>query len=176
MAITGIVLQIANTLVLLANAFGKTGGTLAGRSLGAEVPQLAFQWGLKTALVGLFCLSPIFVIFLISPDLVMSFFTKDPKMIASSMRLIQILGIGMTFDVFATILMNTMLGTGWVRLIVVWNIVGIWAIFIPLSVVGVLHYKVGVLGLWTSLFVYRIIVGVGFVFEYQRKKWLTVKL
>jgi putative MATE family efflux protein len=176
MAVTGIVLQLANTLVLLANAFGRTAGTLASRSLGANEPQVAYNWGLQTATVGLLGLSPVFVIFLSGPDLVMSVFTKDTDMITSSMLIIQILGGGMTFDVFATILMNTMLGTGWVRSIVVWNILGIWALFIPLSVVGVVQYKVGILGLWTSLFVYRVVVGIVFLFEYQRKKWLNVLL
>jgi len=127
-------------------------------------------------LVGLFFLSPIFATFLAAPELVMTVFTKDPDMITSSVLIIQILGIGMTFDVFATILMYSMLGTGWVRSIVIWNILGIWGLFIPLSVVGVLYLKVGVLGLWTSLFVYRVAVGIAFVFEYQRKKWLNVQI
>lgn len=176
MAVTGIVLQLANTLVLLANAFGKAAGTLAGRSLGAKAHKIAFYWGLTTAMVGLCCLSPIFLIFIARPDLVISVFTKDAVVISSSVLLIQILGCGMTFDVFVTILMNTMLGTGWVRAIVVWNIIGIWAIFIPLSVVGVVHYNVEVLGLWMSLFVYRIVIGIAFLIEYNRKKWLNVKL
>ena len=176
MAVTGIVLQLANTLVLLANAFGKAAGTLASRSLGAKAPKIAFNWGLETATVGLFSLIPIFFIFITRPVLVMTIFSKDAVIISSAVLLIKMLGYGMTFDVFATILMNTMLGTGWVRSIVVWNIAGIWLLFIPLSVVGVVHYNVEVLGLWMSLFVYRIIVGSAFLIEYQRKKWLNVKL
>jgi len=176
MAITGIVLQLANTLVLFARAFGRAGGTLAGQALGAALPKVAFRRGLQTGLVGLFFLSPIFATFLAAPEFAMTVFTKDPDMITSSVPIIQILGIGMTFDVFATILMYTMLGTGWVRSIVIWNILGIWVLFIPLSVVGVLYLKVGVLGLWISLFVYRVAVGIAFLFEYHRKKWLSVKI
>lgn len=176
MAITGILLQLSNTLVLLANAFGRTAGSLAGQALGAKESRKALKSGMETSTVGLLCLMPIFIIFIFAPEFVMSIFISEPDMIIASVPILQILGGGMIFDVFATILMNTMLGAGWVRSIVIWNIIGIWIVFIPLAIVDVFYFHFSVLGFWTSLFIYRILVGIVFVFEYKRKKWLKKNL
>ncbi|MCB1175664.1 MAG: MATE family efflux transporter [Leptospiraceae bacterium] len=175
-AASTILVQIASLSFLPAIGFGLAAATLVSRNLGAGKADEAYQWGLDTAKLGSGLLGAIGLLFVIAPGEFLTLATHNPQIIARAELILQILGLGLFFDSIGNILSQALIGAGHIRPVLIWNVVGMWLIFLPGAWLFGLYYNGGMPGLWLPLFVYRTGLALAMLIIFRHRHWVHIRI
>lgn len=132
-----------------------------GRALGAREPQGAARagWtalGLGTAFEVVSSLA-----FLLFPRQIARLYTNDEAVISFAVTLLAIAAVFQLFDGLQTVATGALRGLGNTRTPMAWNLVGYWAIGLPLGSWLCFQQRWGAIGLWDGLCVALILIGIG---------------
>jgi|SRR5579862_28053 len=98
---------------------------------------------------------------LLLPRQIASLYTHDPQVISFAVTLLAIAAIFQLFDGLQTVATGALRGLGNTRTPMVWNLLGYWAIGLPVGCWLCFGLKWGATGLWYGLCLALILIGTG---------------
>ena len=110
------------------------------------------------------------------PEWLLGVFIDDPAAIALGHLPLQLIGLMMALDGLGIILMQALLGVGASQLVMVVSTVFQWGLFLPVvwwlgPVSGL-----GLTAIWVAMGVYRLGQAGVFVWAWQRRRWVSIRL
>jgi MATE family multidrug resistance protein len=148
-----------------------------GRAIGAGNRPEAARAG-WTAL-GLGVVFEIFsaLLFLVFPRQIAGLYTHDAKVVSFAVTLLSIAAVFQLFDGLQTVATGALRGLGNTRTPMVWNLLGYWAVGLPLGCWLCFSLRWGAVGLWDGLCLALILIGLGLtiVWRNESRSYLTGK-
>jgi len=161
----------AHTIALNASAvtymvplgIGSAAAVSVGRALGAKDPAHAARAGWTALGIGTAFEVCSAMLFVFLPRQMAHIYTADPAVVALTVRLFAIAAVFQIFDGLQTVATGALRGAGNTRTAMVWNLVGYWAIGLPLGCWLCFWHKWGAVGIWDGLCLALVLIGVGLV-------------
>ena len=176
LAVAHVLITITLTIVLPSVAFGIAAATLAGQALGRGDPVDAHRAGWDTFRVALWLFLLTGAPMVLAPEWLLGVFLDDPAAIALGRLPLQMIGLMMALDGLGIILMQALLGVGASQLVMVVSTLFQWGLFLPavwwLGPVSGL----GLTAIWLAMGVYRLGQAGVFVWAWQRRGWVQLRI
>lgn len=135
--------------VLVGRAVGRGDATAARRAAGAAL------------LVGVGFMALTALLFRIAPEALARVYTDETAVVALAAALLPIAGVFQVFDGIQVVSIGALRGIGDTRTPFIMNLIGFWAIGLPVSLMLGFRTALGARGLWWGLVVGLVIVGLG---------------
>ncbi len=172
--------QIANQVSALAFmpgfALGVATGSLVGRYLGADQPQVAQAVGYRGAALGVGVMGCLGLIFLVFPRELAGLFTKDPAVVGLSVILLRLMALYQIFDALNIVFRGVLNGAGDTRYTMMVTLLAAWGVFLPGVYLGAFVLDWGAVGAWIGAIGYLFLLGTAFSIRFYRGRWKTILL
>lgn len=175
-AATHILTQLLLVGVLPGLGFGMAAASLVGQALGRRDPEDARRWGwevTRLAMVAVLLVSTPAIFF---PGAVAGAFLQEPQTLALAAAPLRLIGCSLFLDTIGSVLMNSLVGAGDTRRVMLVSIAFQWGLFLPAAyLIGpVLGY--GLLAVFAAQVGYRLLQSAAFATLWQRGAWQHIKL
>jgi MATE family multidrug resistance protein len=107
--------------------------------------------------------------FLVFPRQIARLYTHDPRVVAFAVTLLSIAALFQLFDGLQAIATGALRGFGNTRTPMVWNLLGYWAVGLPLGCWLCFHLHWGAVGIWDGLCLALILIGLGLTAVWWRE-------
>jgi Na+-driven multidrug efflux pump len=173
-AVGHVLINLSLLLILPGVGVGVAAMSLVGEALGRDAQHEAHRWGLDALRVAWLLLLALALPMLIMPAQVLSLFFNSDELVALGTLPLQLTGVMIVLDAAALVLAQALMGAGAQRTVMLLTLGMQWLFFLPLAWwVGVgLGY--GILGIWLIQLLYRLINSLGFLWVWQRRRWLAL--
>ena len=175
-AATGALINLAMVCVLPAIGFGLAAATLVGKALGEKDPEEAFRWARATLKIAFKAFVVIGLVLAVVPKLWLGLLMNDPAAEAAAVIPLVVLGLSQPIDSIGVVLMQTLIGAGYVRTVTV-VVLGLqWGLFLPSIFVYVRYYDGGLLGIFIAMGIWRGIQAAVMWKLFNGGKWTEVEV
>ncbi len=147
--------------------------SLVGEALGRDAQHEAHRWGLDALRVAWLLLLVLALPMLLIPEYVLSIFFSSKELLALGTLPLQLTGVMIVFDAAALVLAQALMGAGAQRTVMTLTLGMQWLLFLPLAWWVGISLEQGLLGIWLMQLCYRLINSVGFLWVWQRRRWLA---
>ncbi|MES2683377.1 MAG: MATE family efflux transporter [Pseudomonadota bacterium] len=176
LAAANVLVNITLVTVLPGMGFGLAAATLAGQALGRKDAEDAYRWMWDVFRQSVYLLTPFALAFIFVPSFILAPFLKTPELVALAKLPLQLIGITVIGDALGMILMNTMLGVGATRTVLIVAVGMQWLLFLPLAYLLGPVWGFGLNAVWLAMIGYRGIQAGIFVTLWRRRDWARIKL
>ncbi len=176
LAAANVLVNITLVTVLPGMGFGLAAATLAGQALGRKDADDAYRWMWDVFRQSIYLLTPFALAFILVPSFILAPFLKTPELIALAKLPLQLIGITVIGDALGMILMNTMLGVGATRTVLIVAVGMQWVLFLPLAYLLGPVWGLGLNAVWFAMIGYRGIQAVIFTVLWKGRGWAEIKL
>ena len=162
-----IALNAAAVAYMVPLGIGSAAAVSVGRALGAGDRTGAARAGWMA--IGLAALLEVVsaALFLVFPRQIASVYTRDAGVISFSIALFAVAAVFQIADGVQTVASGALRGAGITRNPMILNLVGYWAIGLPLGCWLCFRWKWGVVGLWDGLCLALILIAAGLIMEWR---------
>ena len=144
---------------------------MVGQSVGAESKEDARAYGKLAARLGfLMCIGTAVCLFLFAHPLA-SLFNTDPEVVAEAARMLRIVSVCEPFFALSIIHTGSLRGARDVRFPMIAGLVTMWGVRIPLSVLLVFVFKLGLAGVWIAMDADLILRGILCALRWRGARW-----
>jgi putative MATE family efflux protein len=150
--------------------------TLVGQNLGAGKPERAERAVWLSAIINMFFLGGIGVIFLMIPEFLIGFFTNDVEVIRVGVTCLRYLSYGYLFYAYGMVMVQAFNGAGDTTTPTIINLFCFWLFEIPVAWLLSLHLGFGESGVFLAITLAESLVGVVGVFMFRRGRWKVRKV
>ena len=150
--------------------------SLVGQALGRGEPDDAVQWGWDVSRLAMVVVGTIALVGVIAPDVILSIFLHDETTLELARWPLRILGITMAAETLGGVLLNTLLGAGASRLVMVVSISLQWGLFIPTAYLIGPVLGLGLTAVWIAQVSYRTLQAVVFALIWRSRRWMSVEV
>lgn len=173
-AASNVLVNLLLVLILPGIAFGLASASLVGQALGRKEPDDARRWAwdvvkLAAMIIGVLSIPPV-----IFPDVFLAPFLKDPETLALARWPLRVLMLGMVIDTTGNVLLNSLLGAGASRVVMIVAVGTQWFIFLPVAWLLGPVLGFGLTAIWVAQSGYRMLQTVIFVIIWQRGRWARI--
>lgn len=171
-----IAIRIVIFFILPAWGISNAAATLVGQNLGAKQPERAEISVIKTAKYSALFMLAVSFLFLFGAEPIVSFFSKEPVVVAYAVDALRIISAGYVFYGIGMVMINTFNGAGdtWTP---TWlNLGGFWAFQIPLAYLLAIVMGLGPLGVFIAIPVAEVAITIAAIILFRRGKWKLVKI
>ncbi len=140
--------QVVNTPIM---AFGQAAGILAGQALGSNQPERAVKTGWTASFISSLILAGISVILLIWAEPIAAVFTSSNNLIGQTAIYIRIQAAGYLVFGLNMVLSQVLNGVGDTLPVMVFTLLGMWAIQVPVAFLLSRFTDLGVAGVWWGI-------------------------
>lgn len=176
LAAANVLVNITLVTVLPGMGFGLAAATLAAQALGRRDADDAYRWMWDVFRQSIYLLTPFALAFILVPGIILAPFLKTAELIAIARLPLQLIGATVIFDCLGMILMNTLLGVGAARTVLVVAVGLQWVLFLPLAYLLGPVWGLGLHAVWFALVGYRGLQALIFTLLWQRRGWTAIKL
>ncbi|MEX0602882.1 MAG: MATE family efflux transporter, partial [Bacteroidota bacterium] len=156
--------------------FGIATQTLVGNALGNNQPSEAHTFGVETAkLTTIFTLF-IGCVFVLVPDLILRIITNNDAVIEVARPLLRVAGVAQVAYGSGIIMANALQAAGATLYVMYLEIITHWIVFLPLSYVLGVTFKMGIVGAWIGLPVYIVLYSGVSWWKFLSGSWKTIKV
>jgi len=173
-AVGHVLINLSLLLILPGVGIGVAAMSLVGEALGREDQHEAHRWGLDALRVAWLLLLMLALPMLTIPEHVLSIFLNSHELIALGTLPLQLTGAMIVVDAAALVLAQALMGAGAQRTVMVLTLGMQWLLFLPLAWWVGISLEHGLLGIWLMQLLYRLINSVGFLWVWQRRRWLAL--
>ena len=174
LAASNVCIAIMSVSFMPGYGIGVAAATLVGQQLGAKQPDRAERFGWESLKLGVIIMGSMGVVFISIPDLILKIFTQDVRIIEEGIIALRILGFVQFFDAFGTVFGCCLQSSGMTRFVMVVEVVINWGIFLPLTYILGITFKLGTWGAWFSLAVYLFLFGIMMGMAFIKGRWKQV--
>jgi MATE family multidrug resistance protein len=146
-----IVLQIASLTFMVPLGMGAASGVLVGQAVGAGDRVAARRWGWRGFWFATIFMSCSATVFLLLPGQLIGLFTQEPEVVAAARGILLVAGLFQLSDGIQGVLTGALRGLGETRSSAIANLVGHWAIGLPVGTWLCFSRGWGLRGLWVGL-------------------------
>jgi putative MATE family efflux protein len=171
-----IAIRIIMFFILPAWGLSNAAATLVGQNLGAGNPARAQESVIKTARYNMIFMGVVSLIFLIFPQHIVSFFTKDQAVADHAVTAMRIITMGYVFYGMGMVMANAFNGAGDTRTPTITNFFGFWLLQIPLAYLLAITLGMGPTGVYIAIPVAETAMAVALYVLFRKGKWMAVKL
>jgi multidrug resistance protein, MATE family len=163
-----IALNAASVTYMVPLGIASAAAVSVGRALGSKERTHAARagWTALGLTVGLELVAAAIFVFL--PRRIAGVYSQDEAVISFSVKLLAIAAVFQVFDGLQTVATGALRGSGDTRTAMVWNLVGYWAIGLPVGCWLCFGMGWGAVGLWTGLCLALILIGLGLLDAWRR--------
>ncbi len=181
-ATMGTVAIAANHLAVVAEAisylpaFGvATAATaLVGQSMGAKREDMALRFGRVVYILGVIIMSLGGLLIYIFAVPMLTFFTSDPEVIELGAKMLRIVAFAQPFFGLAISMTGSFRGAGDTKAPFFIALITMWGVRVILSIILAPHF--GLTGIWIAMTIELIVRGSLFLFRFESRKWMSLKL
>ena len=156
--------------------FGLAAASLVGQALGRGDPADAKTWGWDVARLAAGSIAVLSLIGLIVPDLVLFAFLHDPATRALARGPLRLVAAFVPLDAVGMVLMNSLIGAGDARRVMVAAIGLQWLLFLPGAYLVGPILGGGLLGIWILQAAYRLVQCGWMATLWSRGRWAGIRL
>lgn len=147
---------------------------LVGQSVGAGDREDTQAYGTLTGLIGfVLCTVTGTLLFLFAPALA-SLFNSDPAVVGQAALALRVVAFAEPFFAVSIILTNVLRGVNDVKFPMMVGLAGMWCVRVPLSCLLVLHFDLGLAGVWGGMAVDLILRGVLCIWRWKSGRWIKL--
>ncbi len=174
LAAAGVLINVSLVAFLPGMALGMASASLVGQALGQGDADDAYRWGWDVSLVAVVLLGSLGLPMMLVPDLLLSPFLHEAEPLAHARPALQLVGATLAIEAIGLVLMQSLLGAGAARQVMVVAVALQWGFFLPLA------YLVGpVLGgsllqIWIAQAVQRGLQSMVFIGLWMRRDWARI--
>lgn len=166
-----IAVRIVMFSILPSWGMSNAAATLVGQNLGAKKPDRAEKSVWISAVINMFFLVGIGVIFLLHSEFLIRIFTSEPAVVAIGAKCLRYFSYGYVFYAYGMIMTQAFNGAGDTATPTKMNFVLFWLIEIPLAYFLALKFGYREVGVFISIIVAESLLGVVGVILFKRGKW-----
>jgi len=156
----------------LANA----SATLVGQNLGSGQPDRAEKSVWRTCLLNVYFMGAIMVSFLLFASDIISLFTSDKEVISYGVNCLKIIAFGYLFFAYGMVISQSFNGAGDTRTPTYLNLIGFWAVQIPLAYIFANSMGMGANGVFTAIPIADTVVAIVGVILFRKGNWKRVEI
>jgi MATE family multidrug resistance protein len=164
-----IALNLWSFVFMLPLGLNAAGAVRVGQAVGRRDQEGVRRAGWTALALGVACTAGSALVFLTAGRLLVAAFSRDAAVLAIGPSLLAIAGVCLVFDATQTISTGILRGLGETRLPMLANLVGHWAIGLPLGYAACFWWGWGVQGLWMGLGAGLTVVGLTLVVVWARR-------
>lgn len=175
-AATHILIQLLLVGVLPGLGFGLAAASLVGQALGRRDPEDARRWGWEVTRLAMGAVLVVSLPAVIWPTGVAGAFLHEPATLALASAPLRLIASTLFMDTVGSVLMNSLVGAGDTRRVMVVSIGLQWGLFLPAAyVIGpVLGH--GLFAVFAAQVLYRLLQSAAFSWQWRRGAWQHIKL
>ncbi|OGU55105.1 MAG: MATE family efflux transporter [Ignavibacteria bacterium RBG_13_36_8] len=168
---------IASLMITLmpCNGFGIATQTLVGNSLGAGKINRAKYFGYETSKLATIYTIFVGIVFTVFPRLILILITNDNQVIETAVPALRIAGFGQIFYGIGVVLANGLQAAGKTFFVMMADVIIIWFIFVPLSLVLGVILEFGLVGAWFALPFYIILYSIVMYTKFRFGNWKRLR-
>ncbi|MBX3128691.1 MAG: MATE family efflux transporter [Polyangiaceae bacterium] len=176
LAASNVLINLLLVALLPAMGFGLASASLVAQALGRGDQGDARRWAWEVVRIAVVAISALALPALLVPDLVLGLFLTDTETLALARWPLRIIALGMPLEALGIVLMLSMQGAGDTRTVLLVSVGLQWIVLLPaVYLVGpVLGY--GLLGIWLTQAVYRLVQSGLFAVLWSRGHWAAVRV
>lgn len=172
-AVGHVLINLSLLLILPGVGVGVAVMSLVGEALGRDAQQEAHRWGLDALRVAWLLLTVLALPMLLLPEQVLALFFSNNDLIALGKLPLQLTGVMIVLDAAALVLAQALMGAGAQRTVMILTLGMQWLLFLPLAWWVGVSLEHGLLGIWLMQLLYRLVNSAGFLWVWQRRRWLA---
>ncbi|NAO97164.1 MULTISPECIES: MATE family efflux transporter [unclassified Halomonas] len=172
-AVGHVLINLSLLLILPGVGIGVAAMSLVGEALGRDAQHEAHRWGLDALRVAWLLLLVLALPMLVIPEQVLGIFFSSSELVALGKLPLQITGVMIVLDAAALVLAQALMGAGAQRTVMMLTLGMQWLLFLPLAWWVGIGLDQGLLGIWLMQLLYRLINSAGFLWVWQRRRWLA---
>ncbi|RLA64822.1 MAG: MATE family efflux transporter [Epsilonproteobacteria bacterium] len=176
LAAAHILITVLLVCILPGMGLGIAAASLIGQALGKEDIEDAKKWGLDVVKIGMILLGILGLPLIFIPEILISIFIQDPLTIEIASWPMRLSGISMSIEAVGLIFMNSLLGAGDSKKVMVVTIVLQWMIFLPLAYLLGPLLGHGLLVIWLIFVSYRGVQSFIFMGMWKKGAWTKINL
>ncbi len=176
MAAASVLINVMLVAILPGMGFGLASATLVGQALGKGDVADARDWGWDVTKVSIVVLSLLGAPMALAPELILSLFIHDPLTLEAARLPMQLTGIIMPVEAIVMSLMNSLLGCGDTRRVMVVAVIAQWVLFLPGAVLVGPVLGFGLLGIWILQGVSRLFQAGAFWGFWVGDRWTRIQV
>ncbi len=176
LAASSVLLNLYLVGVLPGLGFGLAGMSLVSQALGRRDADDARRWGWDIVKIAFVVVALISVPGMIRPEWILSGFLRDPDTLALAAPSLRLISFILAIDACGNVLMNCLLGAGDNRRVMARSIGYQWGIFLPLALVFGWLVGGGLIAVWTSHVLYRIVFVTTMFAMWRGDRWTGIRI
>jgi putative MATE family efflux protein len=177
LAVSNVLVNITLTAVLPALGFGLASATFCGQALGRGEAEDAYRWAwdVYKASWWVYAAMALPMLLLTGPVLEVFVGSKDASATAHLLEIgelpLRLIGAGVVLDGLGFILMQSLLGVGASRAVMLVSVGLQWGLFLPLAYLAGPVLMLGLLPIWGLMLAYRAAQTLSFVAVWRARRW-----
>jgi len=176
LAATNILVNLTLVTILPAMGLGIASASLVGQALGRKDAADARRWGWDVVRVAVIAMVPVGLPMLLVPESLLRVFTADAATVTAGHVPLQIIGASIVLDAIGFVLLNSLLGAGAARKVMVVSVSLQWLFFLPVAFLVGPWLGYGLVGIWLAQVVQRVAQAAIFARVWRGRSWATVSV
>lgn len=176
LAASNVLLNLVLVGVLPGLGFGLASASLVGQALGRKDPTDARAWGWQVSRLALVTVALVAIPGAIAPELILGAFLDDPHTIDLAAPALRLVALLLGPDAAGLVLMQSLIGAGDARRIMMLSIVLQWCLFLPIAYVIGPVWGLGLFAIWAANMVYRLVQAAAFAWMWHGGAWSRVRI
>ncbi|MEA2117495.1 MATE family efflux transporter [Halovibrio sp. HP20-50] len=174
-AVGHVLINLSLLLILPGVGVGVAAMSLVGEALGRDAQHEAHRWGMDALRVAWLLLLVLALPMLIMPEPILGLFFSGRELIVLGKLPLQLTGAMIVLDAAALVLAQALMGAGAQRTVMALTLGMQWLLFLPFAWWVGIDLEHGLLGIWLMQLLYRLINSAGFIWVWQRRRWLVAR-
>lgn len=175
-AATTVIVGILKLTFSACLAFGTATATLVSQSLGERKPERAELFGWTSVKLAVLIFGVIGFSQAIFAEPLLAFASKSPLVQEVALRPMQIMGVCTPLIAIGMILTQALFGAGNSRFVMIVELVLHFTCLVPLAWLLGVHWKLGLIGLWSAALVYVVLLAIVMIWKFKGGSWKSIRL
>lgn len=173
-AAANVVINVTLVALLPGLGLGLASASLVGQSLGRKDTKDAARWAWDVTRVAAVTMGALGLPMLLVPDLILSGFLHDPDTLQIARGPLRLVGALVAVDAVGMVLMNSLLGAGASRTVMLISVSLQWLVFLPAAYVVGPVLGGGLMSIWIAQLAHRVLFAVLMVVLWRRGSWTKI--
>lgn len=176
MAASNIVFNTLSLSFMPGFAFGVAATTILGQAVGSKKYRLAYEGTFRAANYSAIVMGFMGIVFIVFGKWIIGFFTTEQSVIREAYPALVIVALIQVGDAYHMVVGSALRSAGLVYWVATVYILTSFFVMLPWAYFFGVYLGYGNPGLWSSIFVWLLILAVAFVWKFRTKSWIGIKV